>query len=238
MISTWHHRQLSRWNVKVVVPASGEQITLAEAKLHLRIDDDGSSPPGHPDDAMILALITAAREWCEGYSGLSLAPQTLALGSGAFGHSSLWMPCSCYRYSVDGSAQPYNAYVELPLGPVSSIVEVSYLDGAGLSQVMSAADYVLDDFSRPARLYAAFGTTWPTTQGGPNSAQVTYRAGYDLLGDSPNPNPIPLSIVQAMKLVLGHLYENRENTTDAKLELLPLGAMALLDHYRVRTGVA
>jgi uncharacterized phiE125 gp8 family phage protein len=229
---------MTRWNVKTVVPAAGEQITLAEAKLHLRVDDDGGSPPAHPDDPLITALISAAREWCEGYTGLALVPQTFELGGSSFGSSSLWMPCSCYRYSSDGVSQQYNSYVELPMGPVSSVAQVTYIDGEGAEQTIASSDYVLDDYSNPARLYTAFGSSWPTAQNSANSSRIRYRAGYDLPADSPNPNPIPFSIVQAMKLIIGHLYENRENTTDANLELLPLGAMTLLDRYRVRVGVA
>lgn len=45
-----------------------EPVTLAEAKLHLRIN-----PGDDSEDGLIKDLITAAREFCENYTGKELA---------------------------------------------------------------------------------------------------------------------------------------------------------------------
>lgn len=236
MTNVWYSEQLARWGLKVITLPLAEPITLSDARLHLRLDDDGDSPPAHPDDPLIVLLITAAREWCENYAGRSLAPQTLELGGTVFALP-LWQAC-CVRFSVNGVVQIYGAYVELPRGPVSAVLSVRYIDDQGVEQTIATTDYILDDYVQPPRLYAAQGVTWPTPQAVPNAAKIRYIAGYDLPGDSPNPNPLPASILAAMKLVLGHLYENREQTTDLKLEQLPLGAQSLLDRYRLRLGMA
>lgn len=227
----------SRWGIKVIVPPVTEPVTLAEAKLHLRVDDDGDSPPAHPDDPLITALISAAREWCEYYSGLSLAPQTLELGGRAFSSA------SAYRYCDSGGLY-CSRYIELPMSPINTVVAVTYLDEFDVVQTVSSSDYVLDDYVRPPRLYAAANAVWPTAKvNTPNVAKIRYQAGFDLTNDSPNPNPIPQSVIAAIKLMLSHLYENRSeveagSATSTLSHQIPLGAQALLDIHRVRLGLA
>lgn len=236
----------ARWGIKIIEYPTVEPITLAEAKLHLRIDDDAGSPSAHPDDPLITGLISAAREWCELYSGLSLALQTIELGGRAF-HAA-----SAYRYNTSGvigsssTAYSYYAfYIELPMSPVHSIIAVTYTDDAGSEQTVDPAQYVLDDYVRPPRLYAAAGTTWPTAKAdSPNVCRIRYLAGYDNSNSSPNPNPLPQSTVAAIKLMLTHLYENRseveQGSASATLSRqLPLGAQSLLDiNHRIRLGFA
>lgn len=224
----------SRWGLKVIYAPTVEPITLTEAKLHLRIDDDGGSPPAHPDDALITGLITAAREWCEFYSGLALAPQVLEMGGRAFD------PASAYR----SGGMYCSYYIELPMSPVYAIQSVGYVDEADVMQTVPTSDYVLDDYCRPPRLYAAASATWPAAKANtPNAARIRYQAGFDLPGSSPNPNPVPQSAIAAIKLMLTHLYENRSAVEQGSGSVtlsheLPLGAKSLLDVHRLRMGLA
>jgi uncharacterized phiE125 gp8 family phage protein len=236
----------ARWGVKVIQPAMTEPITLQEAKLHLRIDDDAVSPATHPDDPLITVLITAAREWCEAYSGLSFAQQVVELGGRAFN------PASAYRYNTTTGGAPtttstysyYSQYIELPMSPISNIIAVAYTDDAGVEQTVNPAEYVLDDYVRPPRLYAASGTTWPIARAdSPNVCRIRYLAGFNAPG-SPDSHPIPQIVIAAIKLVLTHLYENRSAVEQAGAggtlsHPIPLGAQALLDiAYRTRQGFA
>src|SRR5678816_2636059 len=140
---------------KVITPPSGEQITLAEARLHLRLDDDGDSPAAHPDDPLILALIPAAREYCEGWLGRALAPQTV-------------------EYSAD--AFPVGAII-LPTAPVVSLGSVKYLAAVADLQTLATSAYVLDNYSEPARVVQVTGTSWPTSYAEPNAVRVRYDVG-------------------------------------------------------------
>ena len=64
---------MERWGLKQIANPVGEQIRVDEARAHRRITT-------HEDDDVFEMIIPAAREWCEGYSGLALAPQTGELG--------------------------------------------------------------------------------------------------------------------------------------------------------------
>lgn len=89
----------------LTVPPTGEPLTLAEAKLHLRVDLND-------DDALITALISAAREQVEFLTGQRLMTQTwdLDLAAGERGVLEGLLPIqsltSAFPYALDGRWPP------------------------------------------------------------------------------------------------------------------------------------
>ena len=89
----------------LTVPPAGEPLTLAEAKLHLRVDLND-------DDALITALISAAREQVEFLTGQRLITQTweLELAAGERGGLEGLLPIqsltSASAYNLDGRWPP------------------------------------------------------------------------------------------------------------------------------------
>lgn len=138
-------------SVRVVTAPTVEPVTLAEARLWCRIDDDDTS-----QDAMLLLLIIAMREVAEDLTGCTFAPRVLELTMDSF---------------------PSDA-IELPQGPVQSVTSISYLDGDGALQVLAGSpnEFVEDLYSVPARLSPLVG--WPSTKDTPNAVRVRYTAGY------------------------------------------------------------
>jgi uncharacterized phiE125 gp8 family phage protein len=65
----------------------------------------------------------------------------------------------------------------------------------------------------------------------PNAVEVIYSAGYG--ASSTN---VPKAIKQAMYLIIGHLYENREQVGDIRYEL-PFGCNFLLSTYVLEQNV-
>jgi uncharacterized phiE125 gp8 family phage protein len=125
-----------------------EPVTLAEAKLHLKVDHSA-------DDALISVLITAAREEAEHRTGRSLIDQQWTLTLDAFPDA-----------------------IRLRMGRVSSVSEVRYVDPAGATQVLAPAGYTLDNAGDYANwLFPAAGYAWPATLDQPNAVTVVYRAG-------------------------------------------------------------
>lgn len=134
--------------LKLITAPIFEPVTLAEAKLHCRID-------GTDDDTLVTSLIVAARQAAENRTGRVLITQTWELQLDAF-----------------------EAEIELPNPPTQSVVSVKYLDTAGADQTLAGTEYLLDATSEPGLLVPAYGKTWPSTYAVPNAVKVQYKAGY------------------------------------------------------------
>jgi uncharacterized phiE125 gp8 family phage protein len=147
--------------VRVITPPAAEPVTLAEAKLHLRVD-------GADEDALITGLITAARAAAEHETGRALVTQTL-------------------RLTLD--EWPEDSDIELLRPPASSIVAVRYVDAAGATQTLDTNAYSLDNSSEYDThwLLPALGTTWPAARDQANAIEVDYTAGYGAAAAVPQP---------------------------------------------------
>ena len=198
--------------VRIVTPAEpeAEPITLEEAWAHLRIDSFGS-PPESADDFWLTEIgIPGARAWAETYLGLTVAERTL-----------------------EWSARGFPDVISLPFGPVREVASVIYVDADGLDQTLDPAEYIVNPYATPATIKPV--TSWPTAKDQDRSVRVAYVAGYS--EDSPA-TPMPAEVKIGVLLMLGHLYESREDTTTATLSLIPNGARTYLDTQRVRFGFA
>jgi uncharacterized phiE125 gp8 family phage protein len=172
-------------NLRLTDAPSVEPITLAEARDHLRLVASGS-PATHPDDDIIEAFITAARQHIDGkdgWLGRCLITQTWELVLDTF---------------PDGE-------IRLPLSPVQEVVAIYYDDENGVEQTVAPGDYMVDTASEPGWVVPVSGVSWPTTLDGINTVRVQFKAGY---GDAADDVPGPIK--SAIKLILAHLYSNRE----------------------------
>lgn len=200
-------------SLRIVQQPIAELVTLEEARNHLNLFAEGS-PLSHPDDAMISAFLSTAREYIEQFTGQTFAQAEFE-----------------YR------AVPTSAGIVLPVPPVNSIVSVSYLDEDDLLQTVDASVYRLndDDINTPV-VELKSGQSWPLATA---VHRVRFSAGYSLAGESPLFNVLPFAVKAAMLLLLGHYYENREATlAGAPITTIPLGVESLLRPYRIRKGMA
>lgn len=186
-----------------LTPPAAEPLTLAEAKLHLRVDADLTD-----DDTLISALIVAARQQAEHRTGRALVTQQWRLGLACFPDDSL----------------------ELPKPKLLSVESITYLDGDGSRQTISAADYEVITDELIGRVVPAYGKAWPTSiRSRPGCVQVSYTCGYGAAAD------VPQSIKAWMLLAIGAWYENREALTSGQpVAELPRGFCdGLLDPFYV-----
>ena len=215
----------------VIVEPVAEPLTLDECRQHLRVDateaDDSDSDliGQHPDDALIMSMQSAAREYVENFTGLSLTTRTLELALDQFPSD-----------SVDGTTE-----IILPCGPVQSIVSIATgeptSDTDALDFNLDAATYALDLYRNPQKVVPV--SSWPSVITATNTIKVRYIAGYAVQTDlTDTGRPLPASLRAAVLLVLGHLYEHREENAESALTSLPLGAEALMRPLRVRLGMA
>ena len=136
--------------LKLITAPSTYPVTLAEAKLHCRVDIAD-------DDTLITALITAATEMAEQKTGRAIMTQTLELTLDAFPEA-----------------------FELTRVPVQSITSVKYYDTTGAQQTLSNTLYALDaadDFGF-AHISPVYAGVWPDTRDQINAVAVRYVAGY------------------------------------------------------------
>lgn len=209
----------------VVTPPSGEPLSLDEAKAHLVVDIDD-------DDALIGSLITVAREKCESYLSRSFLTtaykrtyagfpgQRSRYGTGSMGLGSAF--ASMYGYVPErflvASGQPFN----VPWARLISVTSITYLDLTGTRQTLdpSAYDYEPGD---GGLIVPAYGTTWPSARVHLSSVQLNLTYGY-----GPDPADVPEVIKQGMRLMIGHMYNNREAVTDFNTFELTMGVKWVL----------
>lgn len=114
-------------------------------------------------------------------------------------------------------------YIEISRRPITEVTEITYTDSAGTEQTY--ADFVASVDRLPARIFPTLNGWWPTL-GTNGTIGVTYTAGYET-GSEPAP------LLQAMRLIIGHWFANRETVGPNTLAELPFAATVLMDQYRV-----
>lgn len=145
--------------LKLITAPTALPVTLAEAKLHLRVT--------HTDeDTLISALIVSAVAGAEHETGRALMAQT-------------------WEVTLDA----FPAAIELTRPPVQSVTSITYADVAGQQTVLPIAQYALDaaDEFGFAYVVPAYGGEWPETREEINAVKVRFVSGYATADDVPSP---------------------------------------------------
>lgn len=193
--------------ILVTAPAV-EPVSLAEARLHLRIDPDNTA-----EDALIGTLIRAARRQAEHELGRKLITQTWDMLLDAF-------PPAGMALRLHPS-----------LVRAQSIALIQYLDPAGATQTMPSGHYALDAQQLPGYVFTTAGNDWPTNAAdSANAVRVRVVCGY-----GPASTDVPENVVAWIKLQMGALWANREAFASGVTvaELPGRFTAALLDAERV-----
>lgn len=158
------------------------------------------------EDDLIDGLITAARQHAEEYTKRAFITQT---------------------WEVTLDAFP-TGQIRLPRPPLQEVAEVAYTDGNGDEQTV--ASFTTRPHPVAPAIYPLYAAEWPIALDDVGAVRVTFTAGYgDDRGDVPAP------IRQAIKLLVGHYYANREGVVTGTIAtVLPLAVESLLGPYRVR----
>lgn len=135
--------------IRLTTAATTDPVTLTEAKLHLRVDDDA-------DDTYIVALIKAATAKVQTDTARQLINAT-------------------WTWTLDA----FPRVMRLLYPPAVSVTSVKYYDSAGVQQTLVAGtDYQVDVLSQPGRIQPAYTKTWPDVRSQLNVVEVIYVAGY------------------------------------------------------------
>lgn len=161
------------------------------------------------DDAYIDGLVVVARRMAERIGLHALITQTLAIVLDDW---------------------PDDDEIVLPKPPLQAVNSVEYTDENGATSTLSSSRYIVDTDSAPGRLVLKRDESWPSDiLQSAAGIRVEYDAGF---GDAAS--DVPEDILQAMKLMVGHWYEHREEVSEIRLYDVPFAAEALLNDYRNR----
>jgi uncharacterized phiE125 gp8 family phage protein len=160
------------------------------------------------DDAYLTALITVARQAVEDELNTALISQT---------------------WDAFYSGFPACEYLRLPRGPIASVSSVKYTLANDVEQTFSNLKYDTD--IRRGRIVLKDSQLWPSETLRPmDPVVVRVVMGYGAAANVPTP------IKQAILLIIGHLYEHREEVTLSNVAMqaqaIAKGADALLSRYR------
>lgn len=118
----------------------------------------------------------------------------------------------------------FPAVVTIPIWPVQSVSSITYRDADGTTQALT--DFDADEKGNPATITPNPGASFPQADGKFNSVTVTFTAGF---------TRVPGDLKQAMLLLIGHWYENREAVNVGNIvNEYPLAFEAILNKYAAR----
>jgi uncharacterized phiE125 gp8 family phage protein len=156
------------------------------------------------DDTLIESLILVARNTCEGITNHRFITQTWDIVMDAFPGGDIILPKS--------------------LSPLVSVTHIKYTDEDSNQSTFSSGNYAVDIYSDPGRIKLTKDANWPSDQLYViNGVEIQVVVGYG------TEDAVPQEYKQALLLLLGHWYENREQVTVGEVAReIPMGVEALL----------
>jgi hypothetical protein len=193
-------------------------------KDFLRVD-------GTTEDALISSLIVAARQMAERMTGCVFISQTWELWLDVF-PSQRRPGADWWDGMREGPLTDLTQairHIEIPKAPLQSVAFFKTFDTSNTESTFDAANYFVDSVSTPGRVVLNSGSVWPSTALRPaNGICIRFVAGYG------NASAVPEQIKQAIKMIAGHWFENREAVVTGTISKeVEFGAKALLQSFEV-----
>lgn len=200
-----------------------EPVTLAEAKRHLGEFEDVTT---RDDD--VTALITAAREWVEDYTGRALIDQQWRL---TFGDAAT-VDAVTTPTVPNMATEALGTEIYLRKSPALSIVSFVSVAADGTTTAVDADDYELREADgKWPRIVALNGAAWTS-----GVYRLVFRAGYADRDVSPaeGAEVVPERFKMAMKLWIEAMYDRDERMMSVLLDT----AKGLIRSERADIGLA
>ncbi|MGM4997427.1 head-tail connector protein [Tardiphaga sp. 538_B7_N1_4] len=181
----------------LLVPPASEPLSLAEARQFLRVEHAD-------DDAVITALIAAARAHVEALTRRALLTQT-------------------WRVVLD--AWPANGRIAPRIGPLQTLLAARMFDAAGMPHALDVESFVVDT---AANVIAAPCWALPAPGRAVAGIELDVICGFGALASE-----VPADLVHALKILLAHWYDNRGLAAiGGGAAMQPAGLHALIAPYR------
>lgn len=205
--------------LQTVAPSSEPcDTTTLKKMLRINVTDE---------DSLLSGYLVAARQTFENLSGTQINVATWKMFLDFWpGFENIWLNAGSRQYDPSYYMyqllyQPFQL-IYLPRAPLISVGSIKYYDNANVLQTWDASNYTVDISRQPGRIYCTgvFPTTATTHK---PSIEITFNSGY---------TSAPTLICQAIYLLAGTFYEQRTSITEARLNELPYGFLAIVDQYR------
>lgn len=192
---------------KLVVEPAARVVTLSEVKEHLRIPSAVTD-----EDTYLTGLIRRAEDYLQTIYNVAFINQTwqLSLDHWPNARENWWdgvvegPPDFIY-----GDAR-HLTFVELPVGPLSSVTSVKVFDENSNETAVVVADvFDIDTQSRKGRLALKKGATWPIATRSINAIEIIYVAGYGTEAIN-----VPSPIRGAVCEMIAQFYTKRGDCTN------------------------
>ena len=118
----------------------------------------------------------------------------------------------------------WTSFLQLSRHPLISLDSITYYDADNAQQTLSSSLYMIDQESVPARIHIAYNQTLPSMTAQLNGIAVNYTAGSGATWIS-----APVTLRQALYLLVGDWFTMRENSTTDKLQDINYGVEALIN---------
>ena len=180
------------WSTRPLGAPAEDILTVAAAKAALAIESDFTG-----DDSLIETYRDFARDHIETSFNLKTRTQEVEL------------LLQCF---------PRGHKLQIPFGPVQSVEYVRYVDANDEEHDFTGYETRL--YANPPEILLKYAGTWPASAlKAADAVRIGLTVGY-LKGDSPESYPVPNVIPQAMRLLIGHAYENNAPMVDDATELV------------------
>ena len=208
--------------------AESEILTTAEAKTHLRVTHSA-------EDTYIDTLIKVATQYAEKYCAGNFIETTYKMTmeswNDVFVSNATQLSndnvLKSYSYPSGGYYSPYTGLPQifLPKAPLSSVSSIQYYNSDNVQEIFSDDDYnVLNPENQKGFIELVDGKDFPNIYSRGSAITITFVSGY---GSSASDVPEPIK--QAVLLIIGSLYEKREDT----VKRMPTTVEYLLEPYRI-----
>lgn len=186
------------WSAPTLVTApASPAIALDQLKEFVRVESDEF-------DAQLAFFAAAAVDHIEGLCSIRLAPQAVQL-----------------------LADSWSDLDHLPIGPVTDIVSIHYLDVAGAEQLLEPARYELTGADLETGIRLSVGSIWPAARAVGGAIRVNLTVGYQ---------DIPPAVLAAALYHASDIFAFRETavvgTVAAKIPMSAT-AEAMLGNNRI-----
>lgn len=195
-------------HVTMVTMDSGiPPVSIDDVRAHCRAPENGD------DDAELLAMTLAAAEFIGLRTGLTLSPRTVV---------------------VTMSRWPLRGRINLGVAPVRDVVSIRWTDAAGAEHDM--ADFWWRGYATGAVVGLNEGAAFGDLIARPDAIGIEVDVGFDPDGttDGDARLALPKSLRQAILLLVGHWYGNRETVNIGNItSVLEFTVDALIQSHRI-----